>query len=848
MSEFNLDKFHKKVKKEAILKSIIYGATSSLILNSLVIVFFKLIGIKILIALHIIVFIALSIGFTYLLYNYVFKETEKKVVNRLENSVKLNESVKTMVEFKNVDEPMVKLQRKQTSKQLENISEKQLKYKFSPLVYVFSCVSIVALAVSIMVPSKETYTQGVNNSNSSSEDSSSNPSSDESSSNSEETNEETILFNATSSVDANVYFKILSYGDYNGKEFLEPTKTFDSSSSIINPMYLTSKALESNGYKKDDIVIEVIDGNNYFLPYYTINGPKSPSNDYMIIEDYSSPYSLSYIQYNYLQDGIIKHNEEDYIAFEATYSQFVKENYLTLPETTKSLMQSIIDDNKIDANSSTIISDVVNYINSVATYSEDVDMSSYPEDEDSVIYFLTTALQGTSDAFAMAATVMYRTLGIPARYTLGAYSPVVKNQTIEVKQAYHAWVEVYIDGMGWVNIETTSSQQQSATLFNATSEVDGNFYFKLLSYGDYNKQSFDILTNSFDSTSLIDNPMNLTAKALESNGYEFNNVLIETVDAQNYYSTYFVNNNPINQMTDYIIDANYLSPYNLSYTSYSYFEEGIKTHTDASYIELEKTYKEFVYQNYLSLPDDSKLEMEAIINNYELDKTSPTLISDVVTLITSSATYDPEITYESYPSDADVAIYFFNESDMNGNIEIFVTVATVMYRALGIPARATFGYYSSLKANEATPVMDNQGHLWVEVYVDGMGWIPVELMPGGMGQGEGENGEEGDGEQQEGTGDGEEGDGDGEDSDNEAGEGSSGGEGKLEYASDDLIYDPETNQYVTYGELLTWYYSQVMNGIQDGKVPENLQEIINDYFSSLYNDGSNETPEENDGN
>ena len=71
---------------------------------------------------------------------------------------------------------------------------------------------------------------------------------------------------------------------------------------------------------------------------------------------------------------------------------------------------------------------------------------------------------------------------------------------------------------------------------------------------------------------------------------------------------------------------------------------------------------------------------------------------------------------------------------------------------------------------------------------------------------------------------------------------------KLEYASDDLIYDPETNQYVTYGELLTWYYSQVMNGIQDGKVPENLQEIINDYFSSLYNDGSNETPEENDGN
>ena len=613
-------------------------------------------------------------------------------------------------------------------------------------------------------------------------------------------------------------------------------------------MYLTSKALENNDYQANDIIIEVVDGNNYFLPYYTTNGPKNSTNDYIILEDYYTPYSLSYIQYDYLMEGIVKHNDPEYIALEAIYSEFVYDNYLSLPETTNVLINQIIDESGLDVTSSTIVSDVVNYINSIATYSEDGDMSSYPANEDNVIYFLTTALNGTSDAFAMAATVIYRALGIPARYTLGAYANVVKNQTVEVKQPYHAWVEVYIDSMGWINVETTTSQQQSATMFNATSTVDGNYYFKLGTYGDYNTKDFDILTNNFDSSTLIDTPTNLTGKALESNGYEFEEVLIETVDAENYFSTYYTNNSPQNQTNDYVIDEDYLTPYTISYTTYNYFEEGIKSHQDNDYINLENEYRNFVYETYLSLPNESKSAMETIISESGLDINSETLISDVVTLITSNATYNPEITYDTYPTDADTAIYFFNDS-LQGDIFILVTAATVMYRTLGIPSRVSVGYFASLTANETTPVMDNQGHMWVEVYIDEMGWIPVELMPGGMGQGDGGEGEE-EGEEQEGEGESQEGEGetDSEEEGNNPNDGAQNGTGDMIYASDDLIYDPETNQYVTYGELLTWYYSQVMNGIQDGQVPENLLEIINDYFSSLYNDETNNEPNEDESN
>ena len=137
-------------------------------------------------------------------------------------------------------------------------------------------------------PAKEISSQAGSNSDSSSEDTSS--SEDSSSSNEEQ--EESILFNATSSSEAALYFRAYSLGDYDGTTFNEIDNSFDSSTSIINPMYLTSKALETSGYKTSDVIIEVIDGGCYFIPYYTTNGPAN-DNDYILLADFTSPYSLS---------------------------------------------------------------------------------------------------------------------------------------------------------------------------------------------------------------------------------------------------------------------------------------------------------------------------------------------------------------------------------------------------------------------------------------------------------------------------------------------------------------------------------------------------------------------------
>ncbi|MCI5745731.1 MAG: apolipoprotein A1/A4/E family protein [Erysipelotrichaceae bacterium] len=71
------------------------------------------------------------------------------------------------------------------------------------------------------------------------------------------------------------------------------------------------------------------------------------------------------------------------------------------------------------------------------------------------------------------------------------------------------------------------------------------------------------------------------------------------------------------------------------------------------------------------------------------------------------------------------------------------------------------------------------------------------------------------------------------------GNGASSGSGDIIYASDDLIYDPITGQYVTYGEVLSYYYSLMLIDMENGEIPEDLQSLINDYFSSLYFEGEN---------
>lgn len=63
------------------------------------------------------------------------------------------------------------------------------------------------------------------------------------------------------------------------------------------------------------------------------------------------------------------------------------------------------------------------------------------------------------------------------------------------------------------------------------------------------------------------------------------------------------------------------------------------------------------------------------------------------------------------------------------------------------------------------------------------------------------------------------------------------GSGEMVYGSDDMIYDPIRGEYVTYGEVIAQYYATISQLIVDGGVPYDIEELISDYFASLF-DGS----------
>lgn len=82
-----------------------------------------------------------------------------------------------------------------------------------------------------------------------------------------------------------------------------------------------------------------------------------------------------------------------------------------------------------------------------------------PEGEtDLAMWFLNQAETGYCVHYATAAAVLLRGAGIPSRYVEGYLIRVEKGKTATVREMHaHAWVEYYVNGIGWVVLEATPS-------------------------------------------------------------------------------------------------------------------------------------------------------------------------------------------------------------------------------------------------------------------------------------------------------------------------------------------------------------------------------------------------------
>lgn len=142
------------------------------------------------------------------------------------------------------------------------------------------------------------------------------------------------------------------------------------------------------------------------------------------------------------------------------------------------------------------------------------------------------------------------------------------------------------------------------------------------------------------------------------------------------------------------------------------------------------SYDQYVQRTCLDLPEDTKKALYdlAISCGYRTDMTTAETVAWVASFIRSSGTY--KLNVSTQPADQDFAVYFLTESK-EGYCVHFATAAAAMFRALGVPARYASGYRVTVPSSSTiVDVLDRDTHAWAEVYISGLGWIPVETTPG----------------------------------------------------------------------------------------------------------------------
>jgi len=156
------------------------------------------------------------------------------------------------------------------------------------------------------------------------------------------------------------------------------------------------------------------------------------------------------------------------------------------------------------------------------------------------------------------------------------------------------------------------------------------------------------------------------------------------------------------------------------------------------YLELERAYRAFVYSNYLSVPDSISdvfnRELSGGVMSLMRGRDYRRVVHYIRNYFGENKTYTLDTVV---PVDGeDIIETFFREG--SGYDIHFATVAALLLREAGVPTRYVEGFYLSpteVGMYEEMPsvefaIPDSLAHAWVEVYIDEIGWVPVEFTPG----------------------------------------------------------------------------------------------------------------------
>ena len=167
--------------------------------------------------------------------------------------------------------------------------------------------------------------------------------------------------------------------------------------------------------------------------------------------------------------------------------------YLDVPQSCRNAVQKVCEEAAFAGTEEEIAAQIVDYFRENYSYTQRP--GYYLGNPDYITHFLLESKRGYCAHFASAATMLFREMGIHARYVEGyafSYLSVVENGDLvegaeysdyydgyapigetalielEIPDAYaHAWVEIYVEDQGWIVVDPTPAQttQEDTTSF-----------------------------------------------------------------------------------------------------------------------------------------------------------------------------------------------------------------------------------------------------------------------------------------------------------------------------------------------------------------------------------------------
>ncbi|MBR6237608.1 MAG: transglutaminase domain-containing protein [Lachnospiraceae bacterium] len=213
----------------------------------------------------------------------------------------------------------------------------------------------------------------------------------------------------------------------------------------------------------------------------------------------------------------------------------------------------------------------------------------------------------------------------------------------------------------------------------------------------------------------------------------------------------------------------------------TYYELIYTPYSESAYYEpnptLSDEYEQYVYDEYTAVPDEIKDALDSVVSDAELDKIKVSrddfdltgideeygeyLVLQQQRLAVLKALkdyYENNYSYSMMPGTTPIGrdtIEYFLSEQKRGFCVHFAASSAMVLRRIGIPTRYIEGYVIDpydmtegevlsgdardwVLGNAAGPesitlvdveIPDANAHAWIEVYIDGYGWIPYEMTP-----------------------------------------------------------------------------------------------------------------------